>query len=166
MRKVLAISFCVVLILGAVFAQAPGVDTTSVALGKGKVTIRYGTPKLGDRNIDDMIKPGLAWRMGMNAATTLETTVDLDFGGKKLVAGKYSLFARSDENRNWTLLVSSGTASVLDPATVVLEAPLHFTKEAESQDLLKITLGRAAGGASLSVAWGTYRLRGSFKVAS
>ncbi len=166
MRKTLAISFCVLLMLGVVFAQTPGVDTTSVDLGKGKVTIRYGTPKLGARNIDDMIKPGLAWRMGMNAATTLETTVDLDFGGKKLASGKYSLFARSDESRNWTLLVSSGTASVLDPATVVLEAPLHFMKDAESQDLLKITLEKAAGGASLSVAWGTHRLHASFKVAS
>ncbi len=166
MTKVLAISCCILLIFGVLFAQTPGVDTISVDLGKGKVTIRYGTPKLGDRNLDDMIKPGLAWRMGMNDATTLETTVDLDFGGKKLAAGKYSLFARSDESKNWTLLVSSGTASMLNPATVVLEAPLHFMRETENQDLLKITLEKAAGGASLSVAWGTYRLHGSFKVAS
>jgi len=55
---------------------------------------------------------------------------------------------------------------MLDPATVVLEAPLRFVKETEAQDLLKITLENAAGGASLRVAWGTYRLQGSFKLAS
>ncbi|NWG14414.1 MAG: DUF2911 domain-containing protein [Acidobacteria bacterium] len=166
MNRVFVGSLCCLFVWGVAFGQPPGVDTTSVDLGKGEVTIRYGAPKLGDRNIDDMIKPGLAWRMGMNAATTLATTVDLDFGGRKLAAGKYTLFARCDENRNWTLLVSSGTSYVLDPATVVLEAPLHFIKSAESQDLLKITLEEDARGASLMVAWGTYRLHGSFKAAS
>ena len=85
---------------------------TSVDLGKGKVTIDYGTPKLGARNLDEMIKPGVAWLMAMNNPTTLETTVALDFAGKKLAPGKYAIFARPDEQRNWTLLVSS---AISDP---------------------------------------------------
>ena len=110
MRRVLVGSLFCLLSLVVAFGQTSGTDTASVDLGKGKVTIRYGTPKLGDRNIDEMIKPGLAWRMGLNTPTPLETTVDLDFGGKKLPAGKYALFARSDENKKWTLLVSSVSA--------------------------------------------------------
>jgi hypothetical protein len=35
----------------------------------------------------------------------------------------------------------------------------------ESQDLLKIVLEKNAAGASLTVAWGTYRLHGTFKAA-
>ena len=146
-------------------AQEPGRAASDIELGKGKVSIQYGTPKLGDRTLDDMIKPGLAWRMGMNNPTTLETSVALDFGGKKLNAGKYSLFARSDENKNWTLIVSSGMKSMLDPATVVLETPLEFKKDDDVEDLLKITLSKSGAGASLLVAWGTYRLRSSFKAA-
>jgi hypothetical protein len=139
---------------------------TSVEVGKGKVTIHHGTPKLDGRNLEEMIKPGLAWFMGMNNPTTLETTVALDFGGKKLGPGKYAIFARSDEQRNWTLLVSSAVERPLKPSTVVLEAPLSFAKDGAPQELLKITLDKSSGGASLVVAWGTYRLQGSFKAAS
>ena len=39
-------------------------DTASVDLGKGKVMIEYGTPKLKGRNIDEMIKPGTAVAAG------------------------------------------------------------------------------------------------------
>jgi hypothetical protein len=147
-------------------AHDPGEDTTTVELGKGKVSIHYGTPRLGKRNLDDLIKPGLAWFMGMNDPTTLETTVDLDFNGKRLGAGKYAIFARADEQKNWTLLVSSAIERPLNPSTVVLEAPLRFNKDGAPQDLLKITLEKAGDGASMTVAWGTYRLQGAFKPAA
>ena len=150
----------------AVSAHGPGEDETSIALGNGKVTIHYGTPKLAGRNLDEMIKPGLAWFMGMNNPTTLETSVALDFNGKKLQPGKYAIFSRPDEQRNWTLLVSSAITRPLKPETVVLDAPLQFAKDGASQDLLKITLEKAGDGASLVVAWGTYRLKGAFKAAS
>ena len=142
-----------------VSAHEPGHDEAAVDLGKGKVTINYGTPKLNGRNLDEMIQPGNPWRMGMNDPTVLETTVPLDFGGKKLAVGKYTLFARPDEKKNWTLLLCSGRT----PSTAVLEVPLRFTKEAKPVEVLKITLAKAAEGASLLVAWGTYRLHGTFK---
>ena len=166
-----AVALAVVWMLGTKYANTstshdPGEESTSVAVGKGKVTIHYGTPTLGKRNLDEMIKPGLAWFMGMNNPTTLETTVALDFNGKKLAPGKYAIFARPDEQRNWTLLVSSAIERPLNPSTVVLEAPLHFAKDGAPQDLLKITLEKAGDGASMTVAWGTYRLQAAFKPAS
>lgn len=178
MKKVLAVLVVGVVLLGIAWvlssrylgsvatAHDPGEDSSSVDLGKGKVTVHYGTPKLGNRNLDEMIKPGLAWFMGMNTPTTLETTVALDFDGKKLAPGKYAIFARPDEQRNWTLLVSSAIERPLKPATVVLEAPLRFAKDVAPQDLLKITLEKAGDGASMMVAWGTYRLQAAFKQAS
>src|SRR5262245_28206262 len=178
MKKPLLIIAVVILAAAVVWALAtrysatdavahdPGEATTSVYLGKGKVTVHYGTPRLGKRSLDDMIKPGLAWFMGMNEPTTLETTTDLDFNGKRLGGGKYAIFARADEQKNWTLLVSSAITRPLDPSTVVLEAPLRFTKDAASEDLLKIMLENTGDGASLLVAWGTYRLQSTFKPAS
>lgn len=146
-------------------AHEPGEDTTAIDLGSGKVTIHYGTPKLAGRHIDDMIKPGMAWRMGMNDPTTLDTSVDLSFGGKKLAAGKYSLFARLDANGGWTLLVSNQITARLDPASVVAEVPLQVNKDDNPQDVLKISLEKKGDAGSLTVAWGTYRLRGSFEAA-
>jgi len=133
--------------------------SSSIELGGGKVTVEYGTPKLGDRNIDDMIKPGMNWRLGSNAATTLDTTAALDFGGKELPAGKYTLTARYNQDKSWTLVASSGT-------TAALEAPLHFATDNAQQDVLKITLAKAGDGGEIHIAWGTYRLHGSFKPAS
>jgi hypothetical protein len=161
--------FCVlagILVVSVLFGHEMMRDKASVDLGSGKVTIDYGTPKLKGRSLDEMIKPGQPWRMGMDNPTTLETTVALDFGSnKKLAPGKYTLFARADENKNWTLLVSNTTTGRPDPATVVVEAPLHFMKEDKPVEALKITLEKAGNSASLLVAWGTYRLHGSFKAA-
>jgi hypothetical protein len=166
-----AVALVVVWMLGNRYAHTstahdPGEEETSVALGNGKVTIHYGTPKLAGRNLDEMIKPGVAWFMGMNNPTTLETSVALDFGGKKLAPGKYAIFSRADEQRNWTFLVSSAIKRPLDPATVVLEAPLKFARDGAPQELLKITLEKAGDGASMVVAWGAYRLTGTFKPAA
>ena len=165
MKRVALVALIVLCASIGCLAHDPGEDMATLDIGGGKVTIVYGTPKLGTRNLDEMIKPGVAWFMGMNKPTTLETTVALDFGGKKLAPGKYSIFARADEQKNWTLLVSSAIKRPLDPTTVVLEAPLKFSKETDSKDLLKITLGKAGDGGSLAVAWGTYRLVSSFKAA-
>ena len=74
--------------------------------------------------MDEMIRPGTPWRIGMNEGTTLGTSVTLDFGSKKLAVGKYTIFVRADENKNWVLLLSSGSGTRLDPASVVLETPL------------------------------------------
>jgi hypothetical protein len=165
MRRV----FCVlpgILVVSVLFAHEMVRDKASVDLGSGKVMIDYGTPKLKGRNLDEMIQPGRPWRMGMDDPTTLETTVALDFGNnKKLAPGKYTLFARADENKNWTLLVSNTTTGRPDPATVVVETPLHFMKEDQPVEVLKITLQKAGNSVSLLVAWGTYRLHGSFKAA-
>ena len=144
-------------------AHEPGRDRASVELGTGEVSIEYGTPGLNGRNLDEMIRPGAAWRMGMNDVTTLETTVELDFGGKKLAPGKYTLFARSDAEKNWTLLISTGTSRRLDSSIVALETPMSFSEADALQELLKITLVKQEHGASMAVAWGYYRLQGSFE---
>jgi len=133
--------------------------TSSIDIGGGKVTVEFGTPKLGDRNIEDMIKPGMTWRLGSNAATTMESTVELDFGGKKLGAGKYTLTARCGQDQSWTLLASAGSGAAF-------EFPLHFSKDSTGQDVMKITLAKAGAGADLTIAWGTHRLHASFKPAN
>ncbi len=147
-----------------VWPQSPGRESVSMDLGTGKVIINYGQPVLAGRNIDDMVIPGLAWRIGMNDPTTLDTSIELDFYGKKLPAGKYVLFARPDEHKQWVLLVSSRlNDTVLDPSTVVLEAPFFLMEADEVQDPLKVTLAKSGNNVWLTVAWGTYRLRSTFK---
>jgi hypothetical protein len=162
-RMYVAVLSCCLLFTASALAHVPGEDEASIDLNGGQVTIHYGTPSLSGRNLDDLVKPGMAWRMGMNNPTILETSVDLDFDGTKLPAGKYTLFARANEDGSWTLLVSRGSQAMLDKSAIVLQSPLHFTKETESNDVLKISLEKAYDGAAMTVAWGTYRLHSSFR---
>ena len=100
---------------------------------------------------------------GDGQPTTLETSVALDFAGKKVAPGKYTLFARPDDKEELDLAGFDGPKP--DPAAVVVETPLHFMKENTPVDTLKITLEKAGNSASLLIAWGTYRLHGRFKAA-
>jgi hypothetical protein len=165
MRRLTTIIMTMCCVVAQALPQAPDRASASLDLDNVKVTIHYGVPTLAGRKIDELIMPGFAWRIGMNEPTTLETTAALDFYGKSLPAGKYILFARPDEHRNWVLLISSQTAgSVLDPATVVLEAPLFLIEDEQVRENLEISLQRSGKSAWMIVAWGTYRLRGTFTV--
>ena len=148
-----------VLILAALW-QAAEVERakTALELGKGRVSIEYGPPRLRGRNLDDMIQPGIPWRLGANMPTSLETTVPLKIGGKSLAPGKYVLFARPDPDKKWTLLVTTG-----DPDSAVAQAPLRFSREDQSIEALEIKLDKAARGANLRIAWGNYRLLGTIE---
>ena len=50
------------------------------------------------------------WRAGANVSTRLNTEVPLDFGGKVVPPGEYSLFIELKNNKEWTLIVSSHAA--------------------------------------------------------
>src|SRR2546428_8255639 len=83
---VLLASCCLTLL--SALAHEPGRDTTFLELSGGKVTIDYGTPKLSGRNLDEMIRPGVPWRLGMKRPTTFEKFVGLAFNGKNFRPGQ------------------------------------------------------------------------------
>ncbi len=76
-------------------------------------------------------------------------------GSRRLSPGRASnraIFSRPDEQRNWTLLVSSAVEWPLKAETVVLEAPLRFAKDGAPQDLLKITNESGSVAATYKIA--------------
>jgi len=137
----------------AASAHGPGEDETSVELGKGKVTIHYGTPKLADRNLDEMTKPGLAWFMGMNNPTTLETTVALTSTARGF-RRKVRDFLRPDEQRNWTLLCVVAVERPLSRRPSCSKRRCGLRRRARLRTCSD-HLEKAGDGASLMVAWGT-----------
>ncbi|MFN8007979.1 MAG: DUF2911 domain-containing protein [Terriglobia bacterium] len=114
----------------------------NLTLGDGKIAIDYGRPALGARDITKMIEPGMEWRMGSNAPTTLSTDIALKFGEKKVPKGKYVLKAKLVEAGKWHLMIYK-------EKEVVAEVPLTLGKSSQPAELVTIKLEKAESPMSL-----------------
>jgi hypothetical protein len=84
-------------------------DSVSGKIGSAMVSINYGAPALQGRKILGVIEPyGKVWRAGANQSTTFTTDKDITVEGKKLPAGKYSLFMTPGETE-WKVIFNSQT---------------------------------------------------------
>src|SRR2546421_10083513 len=95
-------------------SQRPSPPATVSQKIQSGATIRidYSQPALKGRTIGKDVEPmmGKVWRMGANEATVFETDKDVTIEGKKLPAGKYSLFGVMGDNgytlifnKNWNI---------------------------------------------------------------
>lgn len=95
----------------AVLAQAPAPRETATASLKGKhITIEYGRPALKGRTLNDLtaqLPPDRMWRAGADRVTTLTTEGDLLIGGKKVPAGKYTLYLHIPQSGDWSLAINT-----------------------------------------------------------
>ena len=83
--------------------------TATGKIGDANVTITYSSPSVKGRKIWGGLVPyDKVWRAGANEATITETDKDLVVEGKKLPAGKYSLYAIPGE-KTWQIIINSET---------------------------------------------------------
>jgi hypothetical protein len=132
-----------------------------------QITIDYGRPSLKGRDMFGMIQPGMVWRLGMNAATNIETTGDLVVAGKEVKAGKYTLWAKKTGADTWTIGFHPKTGVWGLPELkegYIAELPLKAGKVAESAEQLTITIADNKGKCGVNIHWGTVALTGSFDV--
>lgn len=93
--------------------QKPRVSPTASAscdLGGAKtINTVYSRPQMRGRKIyGDLVPFGKVWRAGANEATTFVTGSDLEIGGTKVPAGKYTIFT-VPEPEKWTLIINKKT---------------------------------------------------------
>jgi hypothetical protein len=106
-------------------------DRTEVTLKGKKITIDYGRPYLKGRKVGQELAPyGKVWRTGADEATALSTEVDLNIGGVKVPAGKYTLYTLPSEG-TWKLIINKQTGQ-------------WGTKYDESQDLARVDMKKTA----------------------
>jgi len=139
-RKQLAVGVLFVWIAVMATAQQPSQDkstrpsppgTAEVTLKNKKVTIDYGRPSLKGRKVGQELAPyGQVWRTGANEATALTTEIDLNIGGMKVPAGKYTLYTLPSEG-TWKLIINKQTGQ-------------WGTKYDESQDLGRVDMKKTA----------------------
>jgi hypothetical protein len=83
--------------------------TATGKVGEATVTIKYSSPAVKGRKIfGELVPYDKVWRAGANEATIFETDKDLMVEGKKLPAGKYSLYAIPGETE-WSFIFNSET---------------------------------------------------------
>ena len=152
---------------GAAASLAHGNDRGNVkaTIGKAEVTIDYGRPTLKGRDMLKKISPGQLWRLGSDAPTTIESNVDLDFGGTRVSKGKHILLARLVEPGKWTLVVSSKSAMQYEPGAKLAEVPMELREVSDPVEELTIKLSNDAGRGVIEIAWGNSRLTASFSPA-
>ncbi|HXB57123.1 MAG TPA: DUF2911 domain-containing protein [Vicinamibacteria bacterium] len=165
------------------FAQSPNPrGVASAPLGGKTVTIEYGRPALKGRNLDQLLGELPAdriWRAGENQVTTFTTETDVLVGGKKVPAGKYTLYVYAPATGDWALVLSRDPGQPLGqiwdkaPAELknapwphyrdyqksiadkeVVRAAMKPSPAATPADLFTITLKPTPDGAGLTLAWG------------
>ena len=137
------------------------------ATAKGKIknatiTIDYSSPSVKGRTILGGLVPyNKIWRAGANEATIFTTDKDITVEGKKLPAGKYSLFMTPGENE-WTVIFNSQTGqwgiknsgdANLDPAKNVLEVKVKPKTEKDVQEKLTYTVEDKLMDKGFSLRW-------------
>ena len=72
-----------------------------------KITVEYGRPGVKGRKIfGDLVPFSKVWRAGANAATKITFGQNVNFGGKMVMAGSYSLFVIPME-KEWKVILNS-----------------------------------------------------------
>lgn len=67
--------------------------------------IIYSRPQLKGRSLSELAPIGKVWRTGANEAPEIRFYQDVEFGGKPIKAGVYSLFTIPGENE-WTVVLN------------------------------------------------------------
>lgn len=70
------------------------------------VKVTYSRPQLNDRKLSDLAPKGKVWRTGANEACEITFYADVNFGGKEIKKGTYSLFTIPND-KEWTIIISS-----------------------------------------------------------
>ena len=166
-RRLTVLLLLCTLFSAIVYSADRGLST--VKLVGGPVTVKYGRPELGGRDMLGRAKQGMVWRLGMNQTTTLTTEVPLTLGDTKVDRGVYSLLAECTGVDSWRLIVNSVPelrGSNRDPAKDVAVIPLQTSELSQSVEILTITL-KPTGDTSavLSIEWGNRELKTPFNTA-
>lgn len=68
----------------------------------------YSRPQLKGRSLDKLAPKGKVWRTGANEAAEIKFYKDVNFGGKPVKAGTYSLYTIPGD-KEWTVILSNDT---------------------------------------------------------
>ncbi len=143
--------------LGGV-AAAAGRGETKATIGGKHIVVEYGRPTLDGRDMLGKAEIDAPWRLGAGAPTTLNTELDLNFGGVTIAKGTYVLKAAKRAADKWDLLVTPQSGEGAKAAVI----PLVVGSVKDSLETLTISVFEAKQGHALVVSWATTTLTAEF----
>ncbi|MCB4806625.1 DUF2911 domain-containing protein [Tamlana sp. 62-3] len=123
---------------------------------KPTAKVIYSRPQLKGRSLEQLAPKGKVWRTGANEAAEIKFYKDVNFGGKPVKAGTYSLFTIPGDNE-WTIILSNdtdvwGAYNYKDSKDVVrVKAPVHKGDAVEAFSI-------AFDAGKMFLAWDTVRV--------
>ena len=173
MKKFLSLStliVCLVFTSTATAQKFSGLDKspmdvaafpTSYKVADKLVKVTYSRPQLKGRTIAELAPAGSVWRTGANEAVEITFYKDVDFGGKEVKAGTYSLFTIPGA-KEWTFILNSKLnqwgSYTYDESADIVRAMGSVSAGSESLDAFSMTFNDKDKGADLVLGWGKTRV--------
>jgi hypothetical protein len=137
--------------------------------GSGTITIDYGKVDLKGRDMLAQLKPGAYWRLGANAATSINTPVEITLGTSKLAKGVYTMRLKRNADEAFSLTLDSTApaqhgSNSADGSKEVASVALKQETLGAPVETLSITLAGSGNTGILAISWGTTKLSTSFTI--
>jgi hypothetical protein len=149
-------------------APASPRDSLKVSVAGSDISVNYGRPSKRGRVIfGGLEKWGNVWRTGANEATHIATSKALDFGGKMVPAGTYTLWTKLEESGKWELIVNKQTGqwgTAYDAKQDLVRIPMTVTSTNPVVEKMEIQVKPAGKGGEIAVMWDTYKAVAAFAV--
>ncbi len=171
MKRILTLSAVVLAMVCTTNLQAqefPGLDKSPMDIAlypsrePGKVVrVIYSRPQLKGRAMADLAPAGKVWRTGANENTEITFYQDVNFGGKDIAAGTYSLFTIPGDN-TWTVILNKnlnqwGSYTYEEGADVArIEVPA--ASDANSLEPFSIAFKEVEDGVHMVMGWDKTRV--------
>lgn len=122
----------------------------------------YSRPQRSGRTIfGGLVKYGEVWRFGANEATEIEFFKHVKIGGKKIKAGRYTLYAITNET-SWTIIVNKETDTwgsfKYDAKKDIVRTQVSVQKTESPVESLTMVFEKTTTGSNLIVAWDTVKV--------
>jgi len=125
------------------------------------VRIIYSRPQLKGRSMTELAKPGEVWRTGANEAPEITFYKDVNFGGKDIKAGTYSLFTIPGA-QEWTVILNSKMnqwgSYFYDESADVARVKVPNGSDSSSLEEFSIAFKEVDGGVHMVMGWDKTRV--------
>jgi hypothetical protein len=116
-------------------------DSVQAVIGNSSIKINYTRPSMRGRVIFGKVVPwNRYWRTGANRATKITTSHELNFSGKVLPPGEYSIFTMPSQT-GWTIMFNKEAkiwGTDYNPDNDILRVPMHVEQLEDALELMTI----------------------------